>query len=129
MAGKEISEIHIRAGHLIDHIEFLYRDGSKATHGGDGGHVTEPFVLLPGEKLISIKVQQGASLDGCQFFLDSGRSSQWYGGRGGNSGSFEGSQHNPILDIRRATQGFCPRIIDVVLQTQVKFDLSSPFSI
>ena len=85
-AARDISEIHINAGDLVDRIEIRYRDGTSAIHGAKGGHKMKPFLFKPGEKLVRISVRQGDSLDGCQFYLDSGRCSEWYGGRGGRSG-------------------------------------------
>ena len=115
-AARDISEIHINAGDLVDRIEIRYRDGTSAIHGAKGGNKMKPFLFKPGEKLVRISVRQGDSLDGCQFYLDSGRCSEWYGGRGGRSGSFEASPHRSILDIVRPKTGFCPRISDIVQQ-------------
>ena len=115
---KEISEIRVRSGALIDKIEFYYRDGTSAAHGTNGGASRPPFVLRAGEKLVEIRTRQGDSLDGCQFFTDTGRSSQWYGGRGGRPGSFLASAQDPIIDIRRARTGFCPRITGIVRERE-----------
>jgi len=113
-ASLEISEIHVRSGALIDKIEIHYRDGTSIARGTNGGGPRPPFVLQEGEKLVKIQTRQGDSLDGCQFFTDAGRSSQWYGGHGGSPSSFLASAQDPIIDIQRASTGCCPRITGIV---------------
>ena len=66
-AARDISEIHINAGDLVDRIEIRYRDGTSAIHGAKGGNKMKPFLFKPGEKLVRISVRQGDSLDGCSF--------------------------------------------------------------
>ena len=124
---KEIRKINISLGERerIEKIELCFSDGSSVSHGDNSGEPQPPFVLQPGEKLVRIRTLQGCSLDGCQFYTDSGRVSQWFGGTGRGGvpfqvaglhavpGCFEGSAEDPILDIERAT-GICARIISIV---------------
>ena len=60
-AARDISEIHINAGDLVDRIEIRYRDGTSAIHGAKGGNKMKPFLFKPGEKLVRISVRQGDS--------------------------------------------------------------------
>ena len=56
-AARDISEIHINAGDLVDRIEIRYRDGTSAIHGAKGGNKMKPFLFKPGEKLVRISVR------------------------------------------------------------------------
>ena len=55
----------------------------------DGGAAQHPLSLAPGEALVALEVFQAASLFGCQFFLDSGRASPFYGRAAGDCTRFE----------------------------------------
>jgi len=110
---KEIAEIRVWSGRLIDRIEIQYRDGTSVAHGSFGGGRRPPFVLRAGEKLVKIDTRQGDSLDGCKFFTNTGRSSQWYGGLGGASIEFLASAQDPIIDIKRRG-GHCSRMTGIV---------------
>jgi len=98
---------------LVFAIEIQYRDGTSVAHGSFGGGRRPPFVLLAGEKLVKIDTRQGDSLDGCKFFTNTGRSSQWYGGLGGTSIEFLASAQDPIIDIKRRG-GHCSRMTGIV---------------
>ena len=124
---KDISQIRIRSGLLIDKIEFSYRDGTSTAHGTNSGEIKEPFILNSGEKLVRMLVRQGEHLDGCQFFVSSGRVSPWYGGHGGSSISFNASADEPITDILRASQ-YCGRILSVVKANLSYPDICAPLA-
>ena len=108
----------MRTGDLVDQIDMCYEDGSVARHGNnrsgmrpneacklcgralrethwharttvDGGAAQHPLSLARGEALVAVEVFQAASLFGCQFFLDSGRASPFYGRAVGDCTRFE----------------------------------------
>jgi hypothetical protein len=111
---KEISEIRVSQGQLIDTIEIRYRDGTNVFRGPVSETNQPVFVLFVGEKLVKIEtwvddqtpgwLSPGAPrLRACNFFTDSGRS-QWYvssSGIGGWAVNFLGSEQAPIIDIQR----------------------------
>jgi len=116
--GHGLRSLILRVGALVDQIEFVYRDGSVSTHSNnrneDGGSIQPPFQVDQGEKLVRIDAHQDQSLYGVQFFLDSGRSSPLFGGKGGRLVTFSASPAAGIVDIERKSPNFCPPITGVV---------------
>ena len=53
----------MRAGLLVDNITFVYSDGSRSVHGGEGGNRCVPFVVRKGQELDEITFRKGDALD------------------------------------------------------------------
>lgn len=104
-ATHSLREIRVRTGDLVDQIDMCYWDGSVARHGNnrsaEGGSPESPFVLTDGEALVRIEAFQAASLYGCQFFLDSGRASPFYGRAAGDCTRFEAEAGQSVSFLGR----------------------------
>jgi hypothetical protein len=119
----QVERVEVMSGDLIDQLRFVMQSGFVQIFGAEGGAPREAFCLSPGERIVHIKTKQGDawghySLLGIQFATNTGRQSMWYGGNGGQEQNFSASEADPIISLRRPSQGFCPRITGVVARSQ-----------
>ena len=114
----QVVEVRIRAGELIDLVEFVMADGSTDDGGypSSGGKPQPPFALAAGETLVRLEARHRGGLIGVRLRTSAGRESPWYGrGDGGEVAVFEGSADDPIVGLRRSLMGgMCPNIIEAV---------------
>jgi hypothetical protein len=108
-----VVQVKVRAGALIDQIQFVMADKQIHTWGSNGGESQPAFDLALDEHIVKIVAMQGDTLDGFCVHTSKGRESPWYGGRGGRRDNYEATADNPIIAIERASTGFCPRIASV----------------
>jgi len=78
-----VRRLGIMAGVYIDQVQFSFDGGVIKKYGREGGTQMKPFELHEGEYLVALTVHVGDHWDGCQFITNTGRQSDWYGGRGG----------------------------------------------
>ncbi|CAE7949455.1 unnamed protein product [Symbiodinium sp. KB8] len=102
VARRELRQIKVKSGALVDFVEFVYASGEASVVGEGKGEEQEPFDLEPGEVLVEIRGAQGGLLDRIQFVTSRGRESKAYGGSGGDSFSFKASDGKMIVGLRRA---------------------------
>ncbi|CAK9106579.1 unnamed protein product, partial [Durusdinium trenchii] len=99
---REVKQIHVRSGALIDFIEFAFTTGEPLKIGEGKGDEQEPFTLEPGEVITEIHGGQGALLDRVQFVTSLGRTSSAYGGTGGENFTFKVTEGKMITGLDRA---------------------------
>ena len=75
--------VRVRAGALIDRVEFEFSDGHVSVFGGDGGTPYPDFILQEGEHIVGVRGRGGAFVDSFQVVTSTGRESVLYGGSGG----------------------------------------------
>ncbi|CAJ1379296.1 unnamed protein product [Effrenium voratum] len=101
VSRKELRQIKVTSGALVDFMEFVYATGSLVVGEGKGDQ-QEPFNLEPGEVLLELRGGQGGLLDRVQFVTSRGRESKAYGGAGGQNFSFKASEGKMIVGVTRA---------------------------
>ena len=110
--------MRVRAGDLIDLLEFAMADGSVVNGGysATGGKAQPPFDLEADEGIVRIEAGQGAALEGLRVRTSKGRESPWYGKQFGAAvKAFVGDAENPIVGFDRGMAGACPAIVGVRL--------------
>ncbi|CAK9106577.1 unnamed protein product, partial [Durusdinium trenchii] len=109
---REVKQIHVRSGALIDFIEFAFTTGEPLKIGEGKGDEQEPFTLEPGEVITEIHGGQGALLDRVQFVTSLGRTSSAYGGTGGENFTFKVTEGKMITGLDRAV-GLAGKITNI----------------
>ncbi|KAH7326796.1 hypothetical protein B0J17DRAFT_680705 [Rhizoctonia solani] len=91
--SAQIASIRVKCGKFIDGIQITYRDASgedsPATrqanyHGGSGGH-ERFFHLAPNEHIVTVTGKHKGYIDQLHFVTNTGRTSDVFGGGGGDS--------------------------------------------
>lgn len=87
IGGRQLIEVRIRSGTLIDAIQTVYVDalGQKFVskrYGGGGGNL-DIFKLVPGEYITRISGKYGSFVDSLLIQTNKGRAKGW-GGTGGS---------------------------------------------
>eukprot|EP00966_Prymnesium_polylepis_P330238 7385902-Prymnesium_polylepis.1 len=114
-----VGKVRVRAGALIDQIEFRTRgSGPPKVYGGNGGVQQPDFDLGDGEWLTKVEHRRGNSLDAVRFTTSKGRVSQWYGNvyGGASMRPFIASEGKMIVGLKRAQGGFCPGLTDALYE-------------
>ncbi|CDW88448.1 UNKNOWN [Stylonychia lemnae] len=79
--GGDISVIEIRAGSIVNGLQFTYGTVTAQPHGGYGQRLNY-INLASGEKIVKVFIRAGDLLDGIGFVTNTGKR-YWYGGDGG----------------------------------------------
>ncbi len=113
-----MTQVRVRAGDLIDLLEFAMADGSVVNGGyaATGGRAQAPFDLGADEAIVRLEAGQGAALEGFRVRTSKGRESPWFGKQyGADVKAFAGDADNPIVGFERGMAGVCPPIVGVRL--------------
>lgn len=120
---RRVTSVVVRAGELVDSVTFKYSDmPSGVTFGGNGGTEFPPFELEANEFILEVRGRRGAYLDQIQFVTNTGRTSQTYGGAGGQPFSLSLGPDQPIggLDIQMSINGWIRVIRGAVEVSKVR---------
>ena len=85
LAELRVTRVTVCTGLYVDSITFRLSDGSHHFYGGNGGSQQPPFDLDKDEHIVELRCREGDALDQVQFVTSSGRTSQQYGGHGGQA--------------------------------------------
>jgi hypothetical protein len=114
-----VKQVRVRAGDLIDLVEFAMADGSVVNGGytSAGGRAQPPFELAADETIVRIEAGQTRdALEGLRVRTSKGRESPWFGKQyGAEVKAFAAEADNPIVGFDRAMVGTCPPIVGVRL--------------
>jgi hypothetical protein len=86
-----ITNIQLRSGNFIDALIVTYQGNSgpqQFKHGGDGGNLSTPLTLLPGQRVTRINGRAGGVVDNITVTISDGRT---VGGGGGGGGGYDWS--------------------------------------
>lgn len=89
-AGNYVTGFRVRAGRLVDSVQFRYASGRwGAVRGYQGsGPYTADVALASGEYLVRVDYRSGDLIDNLSFTTNRGRTFGPYGGGGGGSGTY-----------------------------------------
>lgn len=99
---KVVKLVRVKSGDMVDFVEFHYREGAPLIAGGGKGNSQPDFELEENEAIVEIRGGQGGLLDGVEFVTNKGRSSQRYGGKGGDAFAVKAGNGKMIVGLDRS---------------------------
>lgn len=106
---KVVKLVRVKSGDMVDFVEFHYTEGGPLVTGGGKGNAQPDFQLEEGEVIVEVRGGQGGLLDGIEFVTNKGRSSQRYGGKGGDAFAVKAGVGKMIVGLDRS-KGVAPKI-------------------
>lgn len=100
---KVVKFVRVKSGDLVDFVEFHYKEGAPLITGGGKGNAQPDFQLEQDEAIVEVRGGQGGLLDGIEFVTSKGRSSQRYGGKGGDGFAVKAGDGKMIVGLDRGT--------------------------
>lgn len=85
-----VNGFRIRAGRLVDSVQFRYANrGWAPAQGGQGGGYAADVTLASGEYIVRVDYRSGSMIDSISFTTNRGKTYGPYGGGGGSSGTYK----------------------------------------
>ncbi|MFN7925481.1 MAG: jacalin-like lectin [Bryobacteraceae bacterium] len=99
--GLAVTSVQVFHGVFVDGLEVRYANAAgqpfRGTLIGRASGTWDVFRLEPGEYIAAIAGRAGLVVDSIRFLTNRGRSSPWYGGRGGNPYEFEAPEGTEVI--------------------------------